>query len=246
MTLAAQLGVAPVLLATFGPIPVASLPANLLCVPVAGLVMVWGLTAGLVAGVVGAPLASLLHQPTRLALAWLELVAERTARAPLGELHLAQVVALAGGLAVVVAVRRPAWRTGGAAARGRRRAQRGGGRRTRPCRCVRPLAPGVVRWHGGGADVIVLGGGGRSEPRRRRRCSSRCAGRAWAPSTCSWSPTRRSRRRSWSSSARAHRVGADAHGSTDGAATVELGRAGRCGIVAVPGRLVVDAVPRGP
>jgi competence protein ComEC len=37
VTLAAQLGVAPVLLATFGPVPVASLPANLLGVPVAGL-----------------------------------------------------------------------------------------------------------------------------------------------------------------------------------------------------------------
>ena len=33
VTLAAQLGVAPVLLATFGPVPVASLPANLLAVP---------------------------------------------------------------------------------------------------------------------------------------------------------------------------------------------------------------------
>src|SRR4029453_19253711 len=79
VTLAAQLGVAPVLLATFGPIPVASLPANLLGVPVAGLVMVWGLTAGLLAGVAGDPLAAVLHQPTQLALAWLDLVAERTA-----------------------------------------------------------------------------------------------------------------------------------------------------------------------
>src|SRR3546814_9572429 len=51
VTLAAQLGVAPVLLATFGPMPVASIPANLLAVPVAGAVMAWGITAGLVAGV---------------------------------------------------------------------------------------------------------------------------------------------------------------------------------------------------
>ena len=84
VTLAAQLGVAPVLLATFGPVPVASLPANLLCVPVAGLVMVWGLTAGLVAGVGATPFAELVHQPTRLALGWLELVAERAAHARLG------------------------------------------------------------------------------------------------------------------------------------------------------------------
>ena len=66
VTLAAQLGVAPVLLGTFGPIPVASVPANLLAVPVAGLVMVWGLTAGLVAGAAGEPLAALLHSPTRV------------------------------------------------------------------------------------------------------------------------------------------------------------------------------------
>ena len=127
MTLAAQLGVAPVLLATFGPIPVASLPANLLCVPVAGLVMVWGLTAGLRRRR-GRRRRSptLLHQPTRLALAWLELVAERTAHAPLGELHLQQVVALAGGLAVVVvAASRPGLRAPGGARRGRRGAHRG-------------------------------------------------------------------------------------------------------------------------
>src|SRR3546814_8489814 len=53
VTLAAQLGVAPVLLATFGPMPVASIPANLLAVPVAGAVIAWGITAGLVAGVAG-------------------------------------------------------------------------------------------------------------------------------------------------------------------------------------------------
>ena len=50
MTIAAQLGVAPVLIARFGPIPLASVPANVLAVPAAGLVMSWGLTGGIVAG----------------------------------------------------------------------------------------------------------------------------------------------------------------------------------------------------
>lgn len=41
VTLAAQAGVAPVMLASFGGLPVVAVPANLLAVPVAGLVMVW-------------------------------------------------------------------------------------------------------------------------------------------------------------------------------------------------------------
>ncbi len=163
VTLAAQLGVAPVLLATFGPIPVASLPANLLAVPVAGVVMVWGLTAGLVAGVVGEPLVSLLHAPTRLALGWLELVAERSARAPLGELGLVHIVGLGAGLGIATL------------ADGRERLRRAGqltaglavvaavlsAHSPPPLRSA-PVA-GVVRWHAGGTDVVVLGGvGGRT------------------------------------------------------------------------------------
>lgn len=98
VTLAAQLGVAPILLSAFGPIPVASLPANLLAVPVAGALMVWGLTGGLVAGVVSAPIASLLHVPSRLGLDWLGVVARQSARASLGELGVSHVVALGLGL----------------------------------------------------------------------------------------------------------------------------------------------------
>ena len=43
-TAAAQLVVSPVLLGLFGPLPLASLPANLLAGPVSGGVMVWGCT----------------------------------------------------------------------------------------------------------------------------------------------------------------------------------------------------------
>ncbi|MFL6207193.1 MAG: ComEC/Rec2 family competence protein, partial [Acidimicrobiales bacterium] len=161
VALAAQLGVAPVLLTTFGPVPVASLPANLLAVPVAGAVMVWGLTAGLVAGAVGSPLALALHVPTRLALAWLQLVARQTARAPLGELRAGQVVALAVGAGVLALVPRPRWRGVGAVLVVAALLTAVVAAHAPPPR-RQSLQPGVVRWHGPGVDVIVLGGGGRS------------------------------------------------------------------------------------
>lgn len=78
VTVSAQLGVAPLLLATFGPVPSASLPANLLAGPIAGAVMVWGATAGIVAGFVPPAVASVLHVPTRLGVGWIDTVATWT------------------------------------------------------------------------------------------------------------------------------------------------------------------------
>lgn len=75
VTLGAQLAVAPLLTHTFGPVSLATVPANLLAGPAAGLVMVWGMTAGVVAGMVGGPVAAAIHQPTRALLWWLETVA---------------------------------------------------------------------------------------------------------------------------------------------------------------------------
>jgi competence protein ComEC len=167
VTVAAQLGVAPVLLATFGPLPVASFPANLLAVPAAGPVMVWGLTGGVVAGLAGGQVAGLLHVPTQLLLLWLGEVAARASRLPLGQLRAAHLAGLAAGLALA------AW--------GPRRPQ--GGRLLRraglsvaagsvvvavlaaqaPPALRSGLLPGLVRWHAGGTDIVVLGGvGGRS------------------------------------------------------------------------------------
>ena len=105
VTLAAQAGVAPVLVPLFGGVPLASLPANLLAVPAAGPLMVWGLAAGLPAGVVGGPLAAAAHVPTRILLEWLAGVARFGARLPLGQVGGRQLLYLAGlvGLAVVVA-----------------------------------------------------------------------------------------------------------------------------------------------
>ena len=163
VTVAAQLGVAPILLHTFGPVPVASLPANLLAVPVAGLVMGWGLTAGLLAGVAGPGLASALHLPTRLALTWLELVAAGAARAGLGELGWVHLLAVAAGLSLAVAMgrHRAIGRSGLAMAALACAAATLTAQAPAPLRA--PLATGVVHWHGPHGDVVVLGGtGGRS------------------------------------------------------------------------------------
>ena len=94
--------VSPLLVATFGSVPLASLPANLLAVPAAGPLMVWGLTGGLVAGAAGGAVAQVLHLPTRLLLTWLELVATTAARWPLGDLRAPHLAVLGAAVAAVV------------------------------------------------------------------------------------------------------------------------------------------------
>jgi competence protein ComEC len=102
VTLAAQVGVAPVLIPAFGPMPVAAVPANLLAEPVAGLVMMWGCSAGVVAGLVGGPFAAVLHWPTRVGLGWVVAVARWAAELPLGRVDLPVMVLLAGAVAAAV------------------------------------------------------------------------------------------------------------------------------------------------
>lgn len=161
VTLAAQLGVAPVLLSTFGPIPVASLPANLLAVPVAGALMMWGLTAGLLAGVVSAPVASLLHVPTRAGLDWLDAVARHSARASLGELGAHHVVALGVGLGLAAMGDRAGTllrRVGLAVAAGAVVVAVIAARAPPPLRSS--VTTGVTVWREGATAVVVLGGAG--------------------------------------------------------------------------------------
>lgn len=98
----AQLGVAPLVVATFDGVPVVSLVANVLAAPAAALVMTWGLPAGLVAGALGPPFDGLLHLPTRAALAWLAAVARGSASAPLGQMGWPHLAAVAIGVAVLV------------------------------------------------------------------------------------------------------------------------------------------------
>lgn len=106
VTLAAQAAVAPLLVPAFGPMPVAAVPANVAAEPVAGLVMMWGSSAGLLAGLVP-PLAPVLHLPTRLGLWWVATVARVGAAAPLGGLGLVAVAVVVAAAALgVLAVRR--------------------------------------------------------------------------------------------------------------------------------------------
>jgi competence protein ComEC len=99
VTIAAQIGVAPVLIPVFGGLPVAAIPANVLAVPAAGPIMMWGMTAGVVAGVAGGAVAAVLHLPTRLLIAWILAVARAAVRLPLGTIDGPAAVLL--GIALV-------------------------------------------------------------------------------------------------------------------------------------------------
>ena len=79
VTLGAQLGVVIPSVLVFGRLPLMSIPANLLAVPVAGFVMLYGMPAGLVAGWVPA-VAPILMFPARLGTRWVDTVAVLGAR----------------------------------------------------------------------------------------------------------------------------------------------------------------------
>lgn len=158
--LAAQLGVAPVLLAGFGGLPVVAPAANLVAVPAAGPISTWGMTAGLVAGVVP-PLAGPLHLPTRLLVGWIAGVARVAVALPLGQLG------PTGFLAVVAA--------GAAALVARARGRRGWARVAVAALLVALALPGLGQrfvatpthvvvggdgalWRSQGRSLVVLGG----------------------------------------------------------------------------------------
>lgn len=79
VTLGAQLGVVVPSVLVFGRLPLVSIPANLLAVPVAGAVMLYGMPAGLVAGWVPA-VGPVLMFPIRLGTRWVDTVAAIGAR----------------------------------------------------------------------------------------------------------------------------------------------------------------------
>ena len=74
VSVAAQAGVTPVLLATFGAVPVITPVANLLAAPAAEAVGVYGMLASAIGGVVP-PLAPVLQQPSAVLIAWVTAVA---------------------------------------------------------------------------------------------------------------------------------------------------------------------------
>ena len=75
VTLGAQVGVALPSLLVFGRLPLVSVPANLVAVPVAGFVMLYGLPAGLVAAALPEALGRLLLLPAAAGTRWVSLVA---------------------------------------------------------------------------------------------------------------------------------------------------------------------------
>jgi competence protein ComEC len=161
VTLAAQVGVAPVLLPVFGTIPSASLPANLLAVPAAGPVMVWGLVAGLPAGLLGGTAATALHVPTRVLLWWIAAVAHAAAASPLPPLGpVGAVSLLLGALAVAMMGHAPPRRRLAIAALGLVALYLAGHRAHQgpPVDEARPIAIGAQLWRRDGAVVLVLAG----------------------------------------------------------------------------------------
>lgn len=162
VTAAAQLAVSPLLVATFGGVPVASLPANVVAAPLAGPVMVWGLPAGLVAGLAGPPVDAWLHAPTGVLVGAVATVARWGATLPLGDLGGVHVVAVTAGAALAAV----------GSARGRRGAPAVAGTAMVAVALAAPavalavgsggavvaVAPGADLHRAGGARVLVLDG----------------------------------------------------------------------------------------
>ncbi|MXZ54078.1 MAG: hypothetical protein F4Z34_12925 [Acidimicrobiaceae bacterium] len=105
-TAGAQLAVMPLLVAVFGAVPLASLPANVAAGPATAPVMMWGLTGGLGAGLVGGPVAWLIHRPTAALLWWVRSVASAAAAAPPAMLGAGGAAAVGVGVALVLVSRR--------------------------------------------------------------------------------------------------------------------------------------------
>ncbi len=193
VTLAAQVATAPVLAAVFGGVPLVALPANVLAVPVAGAVMVYGLVAGTAAGVAGRLgagwLAAVLQRPTGMALGALQGIADLAARAPDRPLGLLAASLVAVGSTTVVL----GW---AAPRRWRRATTRGGGLLVAATLAGTVVGvpalgpggagsaeldglaagPGAAVWRGASsspadADVVVLDG--RAEPERVLRALRR-------------------------------------------------------------------------
>ncbi|MEZ5406457.1 MAG: ComEC/Rec2 family competence protein [Acidimicrobiales bacterium] len=114
VTLAAQLAVAPLLVSRFGPVSLASVPANLLAGWAAGAVMTWGLSAGVVAGVLPRPAGVVVQAPAAGLVWWLDAVAGWATRLPLPLLDARHGAALVALLAVAAGAYR---RAGGSAGR---------------------------------------------------------------------------------------------------------------------------------
>lgn len=101
VTLGAQVGVVVPSLIVFGRLPLSSVPANLLAVPVAGAVMLYGLPASLLAAL-APPLAPVVMFPARIGVRWVDTVAQIAERLEPSSARVA--VGIQFGVALVAAV----------------------------------------------------------------------------------------------------------------------------------------------
>jgi competence protein ComEC len=110
VTVAAQLGVAPILVQSFGGVPVVAVPANLAAGPAVAPLTIVGLASSLVLGAAGPTIpagwVATAQLPTRLLADWLLLVAQVSAHAGLGMFDgTALAIGAGAGAAVAVAGR---------------------------------------------------------------------------------------------------------------------------------------------
>jgi competence protein ComEC len=103
-TISAQLGVTPILLYQFHEVPLATLPSNLLAFPLVAPSLLLGAVAAGV-GLLWFPLGKLLAGLAVLPMRWLELVADRLGKAPVGYLtSRGGPFVLVVGIAIVAAI----------------------------------------------------------------------------------------------------------------------------------------------
>jgi competence protein ComEC len=115
VTFAAQLGTAPILLLVFDGLPVVSVLANLLALPLAAPVMGWGVVAGLPAGLLGPGASSFVHIPTQFLLRAIALVAKICSRLSVGSFGVIDAALVIGIVVLISLMRaflRPGSRTG--------------------------------------------------------------------------------------------------------------------------------------
>lgn len=107
VTIGAQVGVVVPSVLVFHRLPLVSIPANVLAVPVAGLVMLWGIPSGLVAAFAPGPVAGLVMWPAAAGTRWVSTVAQLAAR-----IEPSPSIGLVGWAVLVAIVARALWRSG--------------------------------------------------------------------------------------------------------------------------------------
>jgi competence protein ComEC len=118
-TAGAQMGVAPVLLAVFGSVPLVALPANLVAAPFVGPLTVYGMVACGIGALTGPGVGFWVQLPTAAMLRAVMVVADLAARAPVALDARTVTLGALGALGVVLVGRRWSRRPGKVGRRGR-------------------------------------------------------------------------------------------------------------------------------